>query len=527
MKHRILGDDGIIVLSHLGGKGIRTSTKDSESNKSSTDGNSNSSTSGNTSNQTKVKWADIEFVTWVRTSILGIIHITFGFGAVVGSVTVSGSDTTTLDRVTSSQKANVFLWADFVGVLASFGWMAGFVGTNAVIVTEDGFSVNTANERITSIGSTSTAIVTDNGGRPITSVDTTWLENAFVFGTQVSIVTVGRSLAEWIGRFARTRGTDSVVDGSIISWTGRTSVGSRFGNLVSSGLIEIITVTGGPFSPSTFTRSWAKGKFGISTNKFFSVTISMFARSSTIAGRSGDIKAASLVLCVTKTRTGNKGSNARDRADWDTFLFGHGVVSCWTIESAVVSRFGDNISSVLLVGDTGAVGPFSVIAFTVYWTVGSTEIPRPISTVTVEGFFQTSSFVTLGGIRTRSTDINDVGTGTSGVLTSTLGEDGVSTAVDGNTGKSIGSAGGRLIGPISSLTWVTTKLGLASNGEISELLGVGVGRVCGITWAPSFILGPIPKAIDWTILSVAVLILGISSTTCITRAIINDLGSGS
>jgi len=175
LKHRILGDDGIIILGHLGGKGIRSTTNDSKSDNTSGNSNSNGSTGRDTSNQTKVEWADEIFVTWSSTSIDSVVDITFGFSTVVSLVTWSGSSSTSLDWVARSQEADILVRAVLLGVLTSFGWVAGFVGTHRVIVTEDVKGVETSFERIARICSTDTAVITDDFLGPVASGNSRWL----------------------------------------------------------------------------------------------------------------------------------------------------------------------------------------------------------------------------------------------------------------------------------------------------------------------------------------------------------------
>jgi len=169
LKHRILGDDGFIILVHLGSKGIRSSTNNSKGDATSGNGNSNGSTSRDTSNQTKVEGADEIFVTWSSTTIGSVVDITFRFGTVVSLVTWSGSSSTSLDWMTRSQEADILVGAICLGVLTSFGWVARFVGTHRVIVTEDVKSVKTSFQRITSIDSTDTIVITDDGVAPSAS----------------------------------------------------------------------------------------------------------------------------------------------------------------------------------------------------------------------------------------------------------------------------------------------------------------------------------------------------------------------
>jgi len=82
LKHRILGNDGFIVLVDLGSEGIRTTSNDGEGNKTSAHGNSNGSTSRDTSNEAKVKWANVVFVARASTSIFGPVDITSSFGTI-------------------------------------------------------------------------------------------------------------------------------------------------------------------------------------------------------------------------------------------------------------------------------------------------------------------------------------------------------------------------------------------------------------------------------------------------------------
>lgn len=466
LKHWILGNDSIIVLGHLRGKGIRTSTNDGESDNSSGNSNSNGSTSRDTSNQTKVEWTDEIFVTWSSTSILGIIDITLADGTVVSLVTWSANSSTSLNWVARSQEANILIRANLLGVLTSFDWVARFVGTNRVIVTEDVGGEETSLERITSIDSTDTAVVTNNGLSPVAPGNSRWLENTSVKSTFVSIITLSCSDAFWWDN--RTSGgvwsTNLVSNGVVGSNTRSSSISGVLGNSEGSGLISKITVTDRPSSPLSFTRGWAGCVLSSGTGEGLLESISKRTGSSSITSGLGDGISLNSSSGSTVTWSCNKRTNTRNRADWDTRLVEEGVVS-WisTVNTTKGSILVDNVGSVLLKGNTRAFSPFSEVRSAVDWTF--TVINGSFGTVTWDGFLQSRSFRARDGTRSRGLLVNEVSTSTELNSTTTWSGDVTSNTVSGSSIANRGITSSVLLGSIIKRTWGSCRIGGSRSGD--------------------------------------------------------------
>lgn len=212
--------------------------------------------------------------------------------------------------------------------------MARFVGTNGVIVTEDVKGEETSLKRITSINSTDAAVVTGYVLFPVASRDTRWLQDTSIKSTFVSIITLGSVNTFWIGRWTSSGSTDLVSNGVVWSQTSSSTISGVLGDSVGSGLISIITVTGAPGGPVSKTRGWTETLLCSGTRVGSESSISEWTRGSSITSWGGNTITISLVSRGTVTSSIGPGTNARNRADWSTWLGEQSVVlSISTVDS--------------------------------------------------------------------------------------------------------------------------------------------------------------------------------------------------
>jgi len=289
LKHRVLGNDGFIVLGDLGGKGIRSTTDDGKCNKTCTDSNGYGSTSRDTSNQCKIEWTDVVGVTRSISAILGPVDITEGFRTVVRRVTRSLYKSTTSGSIAICQNTDGLVRTSNIIVITATSGQTSIVGTNIVIVTEELLCVFTSLDRIARIKSTNTAIITRHVLAPVASVDSPRIEETSVESTQVSIVTLTCVNTSRVDGWARARRNANLAYCVVgVSRASSTSIGWVVKNFVASGLVCVVTVACRPGSPLLNTRSWAQRNLSSTARGVLDVTISMRARSSSVQSGLGN-----------------------------------------------------------------------------------------------------------------------------------------------------------------------------------------------------------------------------------------------